>query len=324
MSEELTTLEKIREYRSDPGVNQSRLKSILSGTTGDELQDGELLLGSVVDCLLLTPQHFPDLYYVGGIPGNMTDKLPRLIRSVYQASPDLSDLFSEEGQALLLLKRKELQYQTRWSDASLITNLKKTSSAELYKFFQESEGRVVVGAEMVMQARAIVNDLRYYAADHLKTCRKQVILYGEYEKHRTKGMLDLVQEVNSTVTEIDLKVTHFLLRDFHLACRKYRYDLQRAFYDRLIRQNMSDKNVASPRMLVYSTRNKRAEWFVPNAYMMHIGEWGGTRVKSTVHIGSLTDESFYELERIYGYRDAFNMMDSIEDTGVSQDFNCWS
>lgn len=60
----MTTLERLQKYRDNPSVSQSELKALLSGKSINKKPSLVMLLGSYLDCVLLTPEIKDDLYYV--------------------------------------------------------------------------------------------------------------------------------------------------------------------------------------------------------------------------------------------------------------------
>lgn len=82
----------------------------------------------------------------------------------------------------------------------------------------------------------------------------QIALYGEIDGVLCKGLIDIlkVDKVNKEITPYDLKTTSDYTLDFPRSYYKYRYDIQGAFYQELIRLNYPDYKVNNFRFIVVS------------------------------------------------------------------------
>lgn len=262
---------QVKEYRENPALNQSKLKKLLGYRPWEFLKDDKeetesLKLGSLVDCLFLTPEEFHNEFYV-----SMAKKPSDMMRAwvdeyydfIMKNDGEPSDFYYENVATNIAKERK--YYLNCKTEAALLNKLYTDGLTYLQKK-KQSQGLTVVTQEQYEQAQKIVSELSSYVNEHHlffenKIKYVQAPLYGNYYGVNIKGLLDmlLVDMENHKFQIIDLKTTSGATMEFPESLRKYRYDIQMAWYKELVRQNakqlLQDNGMTNIEELAYCEPN---------------------------------------------------------------------
>lgn len=240
---------EVKEYRDNPALNQSKLKKLIGYRPWEFLRDDKeetesLKLGSLVDCLFLTPQEFNNEFYVSTIK-QPSDTMKSIVTEYYncikQNDGEPTDFYHT---GLLLSIANDHNYYPTYKSDTLLNKITKDGLAYLQEL-KASEGLTIISDDMLSKAQSITMELSDFMSDHslFFEDKKQYIqkpLYGNYYGIDIKGLLDmlLVDMENHKFQIIDLKTTSSATKEFPDSMRKYRYDIQMAFYKTLVRQNV--------------------------------------------------------------------------------------
>lgn len=239
---------QIKSYRENPALNQSKLKKLIGFKPWEFLKDDKeetesLKLGSLVDCLFLTPQEFNNEFYVSIIK-QPSDTMKNIVTQYYnfikQNDGEPTDFYHT---GLLLSIANEHNYCPTYKSDTLLNKITKEGLSYLQEL-KVSEGLTIVNEDMLSKAQAITMELSNFIGDHSmffddKIQYIQKPLYGNYCSFDIKGLLDmlLIDIENHKFQIIDLKTTSGATMEFPESLRKYRYDIQMAWYSELVRQN---------------------------------------------------------------------------------------
>lgn len=266
----------IKAYRDNPALNQSKLKKLLGYRPWEFLKEDKeetesLKLGSLVDCLFLTPQEFNNEFYVSTIK-QPSDTMKSIVNKYYnfirQNDGEPTDFYYT---GLLLSIANDHNYYPTYKPDTLLNKITKDGLAYLQEL-KVSEGLTIVNEDMLSKAQAITMELSDFMADHSlffenKVQYIQKPLYGNYYGIDIKGLLDmlLVDMENHKFQIIDLKTTSDATMEFPESLRKYRYDIQMAWYKELVQQNtkmlLQDNGITGLEELAYWESNFEIECF---------------------------------------------------------------
>ena len=227
--------------------------------------------GSAVDVLLTMPDYFKDLYYVDEIEDKPSDTVMSIINYLVDYDIPIDDVESIRDVA------DEHSYGMKWGNDVLISRIYnggtvgKTLIKDLGKAYYEqlknSKGKEIISEKESTRINACVegfkNDPKTYwiwnNQDKDIEIIFQVALYSDIELDSytlpIKGLLDILvinhsdeEKVLSesfilapkSITEIDIKTTSGYLDNYHYDIKKRRYDVQRAWYHRLLTDKYED------------------------------------------------------------------------------------
>jgi hypothetical protein len=295
-------------YRAHPALSQSRIKEILRNNFKPTERDSPaMILGSLVDTILEDKDLISERYYVlnakiGEKPKKIADKL---IEKEYTS---LSDVNFTEFYMLFDI----FDYNNRYKDPQDPRRLDSfiSEAQEYFDFIVSNHGKKAISQEDLDLAEQVANDMKtgVFSRDFFNHGLKdfnQLPLLFDCQDVNCKSLLDyvIVNDTDETVifrsSKIQIKPGQILPVDYktmsgHTAhfphdVRKYRLDIQAAFYKEALTQNMPGFEILNMVFLVVSTTTPNC----PYPYMisdkdLHIGRWGGNRVNGAVEINQNT------------------------------------
>jgi hypothetical protein len=248
------------DYRKAEGISQSFLKQVLKN---DFTPPNGTNVGSLVDSLVYNGN--TEGFYVG-------EKIPTKVLNCFKRVPNDTPFKIEAHLAEI---RKE-EYYPNWSDAKHRQNLH-----ELYPFYLEAEGKIIVTKEEMLQAKEIALNME---SDRIWLENKegdyQVPLFGEYDDVKIKGLLDQLYR-GWDLTIKDLKVTDCKLSDWmQFVAKPLKYPFQASYYQELVFQNYAV--VPEFNWLVYSTVDKKMMKVVASENDLKVGKYGNNYTKGWI------------------------------------------
>lgn len=222
-------------YRELPGENSSRLKTILTSPSlyynysGGEESDS-LTLGSMIDVLILEGKESFEKRFTVINTSKPTATLLDVFNACYPNKEKIEEFVNrQEGDKYLL-----------WSTTKdLQKRREKWDNQEFWNYWAEvagAEGKQVVDLEEYNQAlycrNLFENDFAIQNLFRNKEIVFHPIIQFQYQEFNCKSELDIVllDHVNKTIQEVDLKSSSKNRLGFQADIKKYRYDFQRAFY----------------------------------------------------------------------------------------------
>ncbi len=234
-----------QNYKEAKGINASLLKALsISPRSAKAIIDNEkfestaLTMGSLVDCLLTTPEEFNATYAVfrGTAP---TDKMlvfaNEYIRLYKEAHARTEGDEFVNSKDLILQARLNVEYDKRLSDEVIITKFDNACS-DYVTFVINNDDKIIVDEATynhAVELNRITRESKYLT--HIFDPKEgtfvlfQVPIYIEIDKFTGKALLDclVVDTINKTIEPIDFKTYE---DSFENSYWKYKYYYQEAWY----------------------------------------------------------------------------------------------
>tara|TARA_R110000868_G_scaffold148357_3_gene370202 strand:- start:1708 stop:2652 length:945 start_codon:yes stop_codon:yes gene_type:complete len=224
-------------YREMPGINQSRLKMILSDPRNykedTKIETDGLRFGSLVDCLILDEDNFEKKYLIA----KAKEPTATLLEIFNKTFPHCNESQIEE----IVNQQSEDGKYTYWgSTKDLEKRRKNWDNSEFWDYWKEKEKAnkfILVSQEDYDKA---LNAKHNFRRDGFiaKLLREQeinthVVLQFSYKEFNCKSELDfvLINHKDKTIQELDVKSSTSNRFGFLSDIKKYKYDFQRAFYN---------------------------------------------------------------------------------------------
>jgi len=241
-------LERIKEYRNTPAVNQSLLVDILhEGYLEDKEEERYLyhqekdyfLIGEAVETKLLMPELFEEEFYVS----ELQKKPSELICSIVQQT-------FAEGKSIdqCLESARKHGYQPNWKDETLVKKIIEEGSeyydeleASRFKkiLSQADKDRIDIAVERLQNNPATGT----YFKDMMRL-EVQVPIYFKLDGVFCKALLDFIyHEDDGSYTPVDIKTLFGHAFQFRHSAKARRYDIQGAFYTKALQTRVPNVNL---------------------------------------------------------------------------------
>lgn len=235
-------MEKITSYYKDNRISQSALKDLLIHPMFFNLKHNEgiikkekksfLDLGSLVDCIVLTPEFFGEIYSF--YDKSISPQTRTLVEHIVNKNIDYSsyDIIQDTMRELKIFNTiKKLD--------TIKKKLEEENFEDYIEFYQQNKSKNIINNQLYNSALKIANSLltSEFTKDFFRITENIEILtalpiYWIYEDIECKSLLDLllINHANKTISINDLKTTSDYTNNFKYSISKYRYDFQAAFY----------------------------------------------------------------------------------------------
>lgn len=248
----ISSLAEVQAYRALTALNQSELKKIEHGLAHYRFikenptpQSEGMVLGSIVDTLLLgTPGDEHELFHAIPDSALPTESIQILVREIASLSPkgvdDINDSIDIVRDVVL-----RSSWQANWKEETRIAKVLE-QGASYFKELMRGRGKTIISEEQYMRACSAVGglfgnpvtrelfDRNFWERQESVDVTYQKPLEFEWEGIRCKALIDIWIERKSKqgleIVICDLKTTSSLASKFPEAVKRYRYDLQIAFY----------------------------------------------------------------------------------------------
>jgi hypothetical protein len=276
------------KYRAVEAESQSSLKNILIHPllykSKVNKSTKSLSMGSLVDCLLLTPKDFDKTYLI-----NKMEDPPEAVKKIY-------DLVYKSWKAIEFIDVdveiinicKQLNYRQTQGD---VVKLKYITKYDYYlKFLKKAENKIIVSSKDYERAceltgilnkdTVINNEVFNLSKDEENIFQKEI--YWVYDGVPLKSLLDLitVNHKKKTIQPWDLKTTGFAVDKFENSLYKFRYDFQASFYTEALMNEYPDYKILPFRFIVVSTvMNDRPRIFECSERVLSVGKIGDDKLK---------------------------------------------
>jgi hypothetical protein len=253
--QERNYLKEIDEYFASEALSQSEIKALLKSINVFRAERSKhskaLRVGSAVDVLLLTPSVFDDLFYVmrEEYPSDTVVKVidethKLMILNELEANEDLSTFKQQIWDALELIPYHDNRKNEDCEDDFRVNKIIREGSA-FWKALIKSEGKTQISPEEKANAEEIVLSLQSHPhtidyfindEDHIQTLY-QVPIYFEHKTVPCRALLDMIiiNHKDKTLQPIDLKTMGDSTGMFKTSAKRYRYDIQAAWYNLALR-----------------------------------------------------------------------------------------
>jgi len=256
----ITPQAKVDAYYLSDALSQSTMKDLLKGFDAfmnkpEKKSSPGLLFGSIVDTILTgEPGQFNVDYYVSTLEAIPSEKERAIIHLVYEDA--LSDFENKVTEKIFVLSDYtgsiekailEVKWQPKWK---MITKIEKiiTIGSQYFEELVLSAGKTIISSEDKFKIEKVVQSLsknantaKYFDRD-LYVNNDNIDIYYQlpiYFKHKgvdCKALLDMlivIKDENGVpvkVEPIDLKTMAGYTVDFTNSVKKWRYDIQAAWY----------------------------------------------------------------------------------------------
>lgn len=226
----------MKEYFEHEGLNYSTLSALDTNYPGNVFKEDKakfkttpaMLRGSLVDCMLTSPDDFDKLYIVDDIP-----ILPESMKLIftYMAYEDID--YTDEQ---ILLAAKEANYGKSWKDETILKKLKIDSTKKFYDVYKELRNtkKDIITQVEYDKALNVIHVLKNHEfSSWIFTPQEgvevyyQLPLYWEENNTPCKALLDIliVDHNNKLIRPIDLKVKSDSKYAFKGSFMRYKYYL---------------------------------------------------------------------------------------------------
>lgn len=295
------------------------------------------LKGSLLDVLLLTPDIFKDMYHVDSLDKKPTDAVMSIIQEGFDLGINIED------KKILEIARKQ-EYGTAWSDEVLMSrildggtvgkNLIKNLGLTYYKELIEAKGKQIISKEEGELANRVTFSLKNnpLCSWIFNNTDKDLKIEFQYDirwnhdhskgvKIPSKALLDILITNDSdkektpcegfiikprSRVEIDLKSFSDYIYKFEKNIKKFRYDVQRAWYNEGLRAED-----------IFDTFNHTESYILAVSFLEPDYPKFFKFSKETMEISEYGDEDL----GIMGYREMIDRMLFFEEHGYKKDIN---
>lgn len=283
------SLEEIENYRASPAISQSLLKHVLRGSKVEYKETLPMILGSLLDCILTSP-NLTDKIYSPSMAKRPSAKIQEIVDEVLvlamdEESPDSSFEFWEPN---LLAKAREKEYQSRWGDDAIINAIKKDALSYWNEKVENKDKTLITQEEwdnMFVVAGMIKSSSitgRYFLEQPKVDIEFQLPLYWNVDDTPCKGLLDqlIIEHETKTIYIVDFKSsTAGTIQDWFQIARQKAYHFQMAWYYKGVEENYKDLisqgYKIECRWVVVPLTGKFNPWIVPcTTSMLEAGKWG--------------------------------------------------
>lgn len=295
----MTSLQQLKKYRDNEALSQSQLKWILSGKQLTKNKPSlTQMLGSYLDCALLTPHLKDNLYWVVDVE-RPTNKIAGLCESLYTWLSD-GFIYDADIPQETDLTKYELQVEQWIQFKDYYNNRPKTRVNTFIQeakdwwsvLVQKGEREIITTMEELETDLMVINLQRDMIWDWISKGEFQKDFYWEEEGIPCKGLGDIC--LNDVY--IDLKYTTCPnLNEWMKVCANLNYPFQMAFY------NSGLKFKKGYWLVVHKDWHELVE---VTDLMYQIGKWGYDK-KETIRIGKVEMDTW---EHTPGYIDALNLV----------------
>lgn len=223
----------------------------------DETNNSALRMGSLVDCLLFTPENLDDKFTLlnSEPPTGIMQKLVINLYNRTLMNTDKDGYITKSLEDLLKLAVADTSHDNEGTQIAFKRKKADTfekiqerflnEGQEYYTELRNRNNKILISNKELEQANKIVNILKThkYTRDIINstTSENQVMLQGEIEGVKVKCMIDKVvyDHVNKKIYLYDLKTT-WNVDEFDNNYLKYRYYIQNAVYTKLMMDYVKD------------------------------------------------------------------------------------
>lgn len=248
----MSNRKETQDYYNNLALSQSELKLLLDDPKKfKEFKDRQaqgiqensedtkyFLLGSAVDCML-TSTDFLEEFHVSSLENRPSDNVRNIINSVFSmAIQKGNDREFINFKSEILEACNNFEYYPNWKDETRINKI-----LENYQYWNDlvlSEGKKVLSAEEYLTVRNIVASIKNhkFTREYFRKAGSELEIVYQlpiFFNHKTldcKALLDIVifNHSDKTIQPIDIKTTSGRTVHFPTSFRKYRYDIQAAWY----------------------------------------------------------------------------------------------
>jgi len=217
--------------------------------------------GSLLDCLVTTPELYDDYYSDKIIEKKPPDKLKSVIKYLFDTRQ--SDLMYDLDDETILsaLDNEEFYHSNRKENGKLEAGgrdeewrIQQVFNWEDYwEFLYETKGKTLLSRDEIDLALKGYNHIMEKYETIINNSHKQVAIYQKMFGFSCKGLLDLLYEHNGKLYVIDLKSTSEPLYKIPYLLKDKKWVFQVVWYSLLLKKKYPEQTVGNPSLLISST-----------------------------------------------------------------------
>lgn len=361
----MTNKDKIKEvedYFASDAISQSKLKTLLlspqlfNKEVKNDLYFEEkehFIIGSAVDFLFTfngDMDFFNEYYYVSHIENKPTDVVKSIIHSVFNkvinecAEFNIEPNFKEYSfitgyKDTILNACNEHGYYNNWKDDTRINKICEEANDQYFQELVLSKGKTILSKEDLKTIISVYKSIieneytrEYFNAEKYEILN-QVAIYFDIDGIKCKALLDRVciDHEAKTIQIIDFKTIGDYTLNFHRQAKKFRYDVQAAFYQHAFINSMFEFNkyenykVLPFVFIVESTLQQGFPIIYKMSHsLLNIGRNG----QKQLNVYDSFHNKAMQCYEILGYSQLFNLLKYYEENGydtpkiIKENNNC--
>jgi len=241
-------------YRADPALSYSTLSKFhklgpRALISNEKIDTVALRMGSLVDCILTSPEEFEDKFYVADID-KFSDTIRKIVESFYSQMGEAFDSFKDIrdcGMHMLPILN-EFQYQTNWKDVTRLNKIVELGS-DYYTVLKYSTGKTVISPKEFEEAQKCVLTLKTHPFTYkVFECNEdeeifyQLKFESKLNDVNVRIMTDIcrVDHANKTIQIIDLKTSGKEECLFEESFLSWNYMIQASLYKQVLKNIISN------------------------------------------------------------------------------------
>jgi hypothetical protein len=242
-------LQRVIDYNESQSINQSRLKKLLGNEDPKtflldiELSSKSITVGSLVDCLLTSPEEFSNDYYVSQLVNLPSDTIQLIVKETFDnvwnnVSQSNDNNINEDinyYKSTILTGETFGKYQPNWKVETKLNKILEEEPAQYFRELVLSAGKQIVSRDDYELAEIVANSMKArFPLEDSPNCviTTQHPIYFRVNGIECKALIDVLAINHETKTVIitDIKTMSGHVLDFGRSVNSFGYNLQMAFY----------------------------------------------------------------------------------------------
>lgn len=319
----------MKEYFEYDGLNYSTLSALDTNYPGNVFKEepvkrvasSAMNRGSLVDCLLTSPDDFNELFIVADIP-----ELSKTIQIVIDYMVNHDGNF-EEDHLLRSAKFHEYGVKAKWSKETILKRLKTEETEKYYNINKKliASDKIKISEEEYIKAQAVIDVLKthefsswIFSPQEGVDVHYQLPIYWYEDGTPCKALLDIlvVDHNKKIIRPIDLKVKADSKYAFKSSFMRYKYYLQASWYTRglvaKLHPSLKDYKIENFTFLVTTFDFPEP----PLLYrcsdeLLTIAKYGGNDIKGVEQL--FEDYKWYKEEGKFSYKKELHLSKGVID-----------
>ena len=226
----MNMLNQVKDYRQHDALHYSKLSALSKGYgtyVNKKYWTDQFAMnhGNAFECLLTYKQHFDELFYISNEDNYTRGSAKSVVRLVFDTVESYVPLNTLREP--LLLAASQEGYGGSWKEEVIWNNLMKLEV--FYEDLWKAKGKTIISRndyERILHQVNMVKSHSFTAHIVESWTDFQVPNYFSYNGIESKRLYDAVSETGL----YDIKYTNGSVKDFNFSLRKFRYDIQAAWY----------------------------------------------------------------------------------------------
>jgi len=226
----MNMLNLIKDYRQHDALHYSKLAALSKGygTYVNKkywVDQFAMNHGNAFECLLTYPEHFDTMFYISNEDNYTRGSAKSVVKLVFDTLEAYLPLDSLKEP--LLAAASQEGYGGSWKEDTVWNNLLKLEV--FYEDLWKARGKTIISRvdyERILHQVSMVSSHPFTSHIVKSWTGFQVPNYFSYNGIEAKRLYDAVSETGL----YDIKYTNGSVKDFNFSLRKFRYDIQAAWY----------------------------------------------------------------------------------------------